>query len=214
VLELTSQSQGLFASSWLVPLEWELTAVSLATSTATSSSETDNLSWSVARVSDKYQRLVIDLADGLPVRKPLRLHVTAQRADQSVDAEILVPVLLPEIARSVSVVFGINGCEDPHQPQIVSEAYHRHSDAESLIGPDWEALVAGQKTLPDAVWTTNYWTLTDDIRAATLLLPNGVSNSEGLTSASDSPLPVGTVDAVPSVESDGNIERQHTCHCN
>ncbi len=208
VLELTSQSQGLFASSWLVPLEWELTAVSLATSTATSSSETDNLSWSVARVSDKYQRLVIDLADGLPVRKPLRLHVTAQRADQSVDAEILVPVLLPEIARSVSVVFGINGCEDPHQPQIVSEAYHRHSDAESLIGPDWEALVAGQKTLPDAVWTTNYWTLTDDIRAATLLLPNGVSNSEGLTSASDSPLPVGTVDAVPSVESDGNIERQ------
>ena len=177
-LELTAQSQGVFATSWLVPLEWELTAVSMANGL----SEAGNLSWSVSRISDEHQKLVVDLSDGLPVRKPLRLRVTAQRADQSADAEIPVPVILPEIARSVAIVFGITGCKDPHQPQIVSEAYHRHSDAELLIGPDWRELVADRESQPDAAWTTNYWTLSDEVRAAKLLLPTDSSSPEGLSS--------------------------------
>lgn len=177
VLELTSQSQGVFASSWLVPLEWELTAVSSSASSATATSEAETLSWSVSRVSDRYQRLVIDLADGLAVRKPMRLRVTAQRADQSSESEIAVPTILPEIARSVSIVFGVTGCDDPHQVQISSEVYHRHSDAETLLEADWTEMVADSERSLQAVWTANYWTLAEGVQSATLLMPDGALTS-------------------------------------
>lgn len=177
VLELTSQSQGVFASTWLVPLEWELTAVSLMASSVSGAPESDNLSWTVSRISDRHQRLVIDLADGLSVRKPSRLRVTAQRADQSSGTEIAVPTILPEIARSVSIVFGVTGCDDPHQFQIMSDSYLRHTDAQGLLEADWAELTTGTEQPLEAVWTANYWTLAEGIQAATLLMPDGSSTA-------------------------------------
>jgi hypothetical protein len=181
LLELTSQSQGIFTSSWLVPLEWEVTAVSLASSSAVEVSDIEKLSWSVTRDSDRHQKLVIDLADGLPVRRPLRLRVTAQRADRSRESRIPVPVILPEIARSVSVAFGITGCDEPHQTQIASDIYRRHSDNEILSGPAWDGMSAELGDSPQALWTADYWTLTDEVRSATLSLPSATSNLEDAT---------------------------------
>jgi len=176
VLELTSQSQGIYVSSWLVPLEWEVTAVSLAADAALSESNSEKLSWNVSKSPDQQQRLVIDFADGLPVRKPLTLRVVAQRADNSRESRIHVPVILPEIARSVSLTFGVVGCRDPHGLQIASENYRRQTDADSLTDPTRNDLMATFSEIPQAVWTTDYWAMTDKIRSAMLLLPDDIGN--------------------------------------
>lgn len=219
VLELTSQSRGIFTSSWFVPAEWEVTAVSLASSSAVKLSDIAKLSWSVSRSSDRNQKLVIDLADGLPVRRPLRLRVTAQRADRSRESSIPVPVILPETARSVSVAFGITGCDEPHQTQIASNVYRRHSDDEILAGTAWDDLAADLGSSPQAFWTADYWTLTDDVRSATLSLPSAESSSEDATaqtpgsaeSSSDNTVSepaASDAGSVPSTVSNGDTEPQ------
>lgn len=180
LLELTSQARGVFTSTWLVPSEWEVTAVALVTQSGTVDSTSEQLSWNVTRDSGQHQRLVIDLADGLPVRKPLRLRVVGQRADLSRESEFLVPVFLPEIARSVSVAFGVVGCDDPSGLQIVSDEYQRHADAASFAESTWSELIFVFGEIPQTVWTSGYSTQSDKIRSAVLHLPGSEWNSVSL----------------------------------
>lgn len=182
VIELTSQSQGAFTSFWLVPLEWELTAVTLADQSVAASSTSESLTWSVSRSPDKHQLLIIDFADGLPVREPLRLKVKGQRVDRSRVSEIQVPAILPSVARSVSVVLGVVGCEDSSQLHIDTSTYRRYSDTESLAGEEWNDLVRLVDGSPEAVWATGYWMLTEDVQSATLLLPDNTTNPDEVVS--------------------------------
>jgi hypothetical protein len=171
LLELTSQTRGVFTSTWIVPSEWEVTAVELVTQSGTVDAASKQLSWSVTRDSGQHQRLVIDLADGLPVRKPLRLRVGGLRADRSRESDFHVPVILPETARSVSVAFGVVGCDDPNELQIVSDDYQRHADAALFAETAWSELISVLGEVPQTVWTAGYSTQSDAIRSAALHLP-------------------------------------------
>lgn len=171
LLELTSQARGVFVSKWQVPSQWEVTAVKLVGQATTSDASDGKISWSVTRVAGKPQRLTIDVADGLPVRKPLRLRVVGQRADRSRASVIPVPVILPEVARSVSVAFGIVGCEEPHRLQIVSDTYRRHAEVDNFAESAWSELISVFGEIPQTVWTADYWTQSDEIGLATLELP-------------------------------------------
>lgn len=171
LLELTSQARGVFVSTWYVPSEWEVTAVTLVGQATTSDAVDGKVSWSVTRVAGRPQRLTIDVADGLPVRKPLRLRVVGQRADRSRASLIPVPVILPEIARSVSIAFGIVGCEEPHRLQIDSDTYRRHAEIDAFAESAWDELISVFGEIPQTVWTADYWTQSDEIGSATLELP-------------------------------------------
>ena len=183
LLELTSQARGLFVSTWLVPSEWEVTAVSLAGQSTTADVLSGNISWSVTKESGRHQRLTIDVADGLPVRKPLRLRIAGQRADRSRESLISVPVILPEIARSVSIVLGVIGCEDPHELQIDSDNYQRHAEVESFAESAWKELIPLVGGIPETIWTADYWTQSEGIRSAILQLPRSESASNAASSA-------------------------------
>ncbi len=183
LLELTSQARGLFASTWLVPSEWEVTAVSLVGQSSTAEPLSGNLSWSVTKDSRRHQRLTIDVADGLPVRKPLRLRIAGQRADRSRESQISVPVILPEIARSVSIAFGVIGCEEPHELQIDSDSYQRLAEVESFAESSWKELIPLVGRIPETVWTADYWTQSEDIQSAILQLPGSGLTSDAAPSA-------------------------------
>jgi hypothetical protein len=183
LLELTSQTSGVFTSNWFVPSEWEVTAVTMVTQSGSVDSASEQLSWSVTRDSGQRQRLVIDLADGLPVRKPLRLRVVGQRADRSRESDFHVPVILPEIARFVSVAFGVVGCDDPNELQIVSDNYQRQANASLFAESTWSELIAVFSEIPQTVWTAGYSTQSDAIRSAVLHLPGSESDSVGAPSS-------------------------------
>lgn len=182
LIELTSQARGVFVSTWQVPSEWEVTAVSLVGQAATSDAVDGKLSWSVTRVAGRPQRLTIDVADGLPVRKPLRLRVVGQRADRSRASLIPVPVILPEVARSVSIAFGIVGCEEPHRLQIVSDTYRRHAEVDGFAESAWDELISVFGEIPQTVWTADYWAQSDKIGSATLELPGSTLNPDAVPS--------------------------------
>ena len=171
LLELTSQARGLFVSTWLVPSEWEVTAVSLVGQSTTADTLSGNISWSVTKDSGRHQRLTIDVADGLPVRKPLRIRIIGQRADRSRESLIPVPVILPEIARSVSIAFGVIGCNEPHELQINSENYQRHAEVDSFAESSWKDLIPVAGRIPETVWTADYWTQSEEVQSAFLQLP-------------------------------------------
>ncbi|MFT5322670.1 MAG: hypothetical protein ACI8P0_000509 [Planctomycetaceae bacterium] len=178
LIELTSQARGVFVSTWQVPSEWEVTAVSLVGQSTATDADAGALSWSVTRGAGRHQRLTIDIADGLPVRKPVRLRVVGQRADRSRASLIPVPVILPEIARSVSIAFGIVGCDEPQKLQIVSDTYRRHADVDVFAESAWDELIAVFGEIPQTVWTADYWTQNDEIGLATLELPGSADSSD------------------------------------
>jgi hypothetical protein len=180
LIELTSQARGVFVSTWQVPSEWEVTAVSLVGQSTTADAVAGNLSWSVTRGAGRHQRLTIDIADGLPVRKPVRLRVVGQRADRSRASLIPVPVILPEIARSVSIAFGIVGCDEPHKLQIVSDTYRRHAEVDVFAESAWDELISVFGEVPQTVWTADYWTQSDEIEAATLELPGSAFSPDAV----------------------------------
>ncbi|MDA0282787.1 MAG: hypothetical protein O3B86_05485, partial [Planctomycetota bacterium] len=219
VLDLTSQSPGVFATSWRIPLEWELTTVSLAAPSVTPVPGTEALSWSIVRKSAGHQELTIDLADGLPIRKPVRILVTAQRADRSHESEFSVPVILPEISRSVSLAVGIVGIDPLQQTQISTEAYRRHADVESMASREWTTLIASFGDSPQAIWTADFWTLTNDLLTATLSLPRStpeagnddvqlvpIAGAETTKPASSSGSPTSHVDEQKQVGTDPDVE--------
>jgi hypothetical protein len=157
LLELTSQAQGTFESIWLVPSEWEVTAVVPVTPTGTVASSSADVSWNIKRESENFQRLTIDFADGLPVREQLRLRVIGQRADQSRQSEFHVPVILPETTRSAAIAFGVVGCDDPEEVQLTSDNYRRYAEPEIFTESDWSDLIAVFGEVPQAVWTADNW---------------------------------------------------------
>ena len=199
LIELTSQARGVFVSTWQVPSEWEVTAVTLVGQETTSDAVDGKISWSVTRVAGRPQRLTIDVADGLPVRKPLRLRVVGQRADRSRASLIPVPVILPEVARSVSIAFGIVGCEEPHRLQIVSDTYRRHAEVDVFAESAWNELISVFGEIPQTVWTAGYWTQSDEdeIASATLELPGSTFSSDAVPSATP---------AASGQERDGTVE--------
>ena len=177
LLELTAQARGVFESVWRVPSGWEVTAVSPVTLSGTSDLSAGNLTWSVSRKAGKYQRLTLDLADGLPVRKPIRIRIIGQRADRSRETDFPVPVLLPEVARSVSLAFGVVGCEEP-QGLRISSASFRKQPAIALSGEsDWSELISVFGDIPQAVWAAEYWTQNAEVRSAILKLPDSSFDS-------------------------------------
>ena len=186
LIEMTSQVRGVFVSRWQVPSQWEVTAVTLVGQATMSDAVAGKITWSVTRVAGQPQRLTIDVADGLPVRKPLRFRVVGQRADRSRASVIPVPVILPEVARSVSVAFGIVGCEEPHRLQIVSDTYRRYAEVDSFAESAWGELISVFGEIPQTVWTADYWTQSDEIGSATLELPGSAMFSPvAVPSASD-----------------------------
>ena len=171
LLELTSQAQGAFESIWLVPSEWEVTAVVSVTPTGTAVSSSEDVSWNIKRQSENFQRLTIDLADGLPVRELLRLRVIGQRADQSRQSEFHVPVILPEATRSAAIAFGVVGCDDPEDVQLTSDDYRRYAEPEMFTESDWSDLIAVFGEVPQAVWTADNWMSRGQIEKAMLHFP-------------------------------------------
>ncbi len=179
LLELTSQAQGAFESTWLVPSEWEVTAVVSVAPSGTAASSADDVSWNIKRQSGNFQRLTIDLADGLPVREPLKLHVIGQRADRSRQSEFHVPVILPEAARSVAIAFGVVGCEEPEEVQLTSDNYRRYADQGAFTESDWRDLIAVFGEVPQAVWIAENWLSRGQLEKAMLHLPGDKFASVG-----------------------------------
>mgnify|MGYP007096623803 CR=1 FL=1 len=179
LLELTSQARGMFESTWLVPSEWEVTAVVSVGPSGITATSAEDVSWNIKRQPGSFQRLTVDLADGLPVREPLRLRVIGQRADRSRQSEFHVPVILPEAARSVSIAFGVVGCEDPEEVQLISDNYRRHADPGVFTESPWRDLVAVFGEVPQAVWTADNWMSKDQIEKARLHFPDDTFSHGG-----------------------------------
>lgn len=173
LLELTSQTQGTFESTWLIPSEWEVTAVVSVARSGAAASSAEDVSWNIRRQSGNFQRLTIDLADGLPVREPFRLRVIGQRADRSRQSEFHVPVILPEAARSLTIAFGVVGCEQPEEVQLASDNYRRYADPGVFTESVWRDLIAVFGEVPQAVWTADNWMSREQIEKAMLQLPDG-----------------------------------------
>lgn len=200
LLELTAQAQGTFESTWLIPSEWEVTAVvSLARSGAATSSAED-ISWNIKRQSGNFRRLTIDLADGLPVREPFRLRVIGQRAERSRQSEFHVPVILPEAARAVTIAFGVVGCEQPEEVQLTSDNYRRFAEPGVFTESAWRDLVAVFGEVPQAVWTADNWMSREQVEKALLHLPDGTFAPIGSSAV--------RLDAtIPTAEQPGDISR-------
>ncbi len=171
LLELTSQARGMFESTWLVPSEWEVTAVVPVAPSGTTAFSAEDVSWNINRQPGSFQRLTIDLADGLSVREPLKLRIIGQRADRSRQSELHVPVILPEAARTVSIAFGVVGCEDPQEVQLISDNYRRYENPEVFTDSAWRDLIAVFGEVPQTVWTVDNWMSRDQIEKAMLHFP-------------------------------------------
>lgn len=178
-MEISAQSRNVFETSWLFPREWEVTSITTESAAAQSTGNVNGLAWDVTQHSDSHQRIVIEFADGLPTRRPVKLIVKAQRADQVPRNSIPVPIVLPEHALSAEVVLALTGQSSAAQTDISGELFQPVAELSSFENQDWARFSGSSSDELSAIWSATWWNGLKEALAAQLEFSNPTDGTDG-----------------------------------